>query len=189
MKVRACSRFVSLLGRNFVGLYRNPASLIGRVIISVFVSLSMLLIFWQIGDDETKTREVTSSLFFICIAQLALYEFATVLEFQKERKVFMREHASKLYGSGAYYLSKLALELPLLLMLPLLENVMTFWGIGYRSDAFFKFYLVYILTVQVGTSMGYFISCLFDNMISAAQMTPFAVMPSVLFAGFLVNVD
>lgn len=93
----------------------------------------MLLIFWQIGDDPTMAHEVTSSLFFTCIAQLALYEFATVLEFQKERTVFMREHTSKLYGSGSYYLSKLTIELPLLLLLPLLENAITFWGIGYRE--------------------------------------------------------
>ena len=35
--------------------------------------------------------------------------------------------------------------------------------------------------------MGYFISSIFENMISAAQVTPFAVMPSVLFGGFVVN--
>ena len=92
-----------------------------------------------------------------------------------------------MYGTGSYYASKLTLELPLLLLLPLLENVMTFWGIGYREESFLQFYLVMILTVQVGTSMGYFISCLFDNMISACQITPFAVMPSVLFGGYLVN--
>ena len=93
-----------------------------------------------------------------------------------------------MYGTVAYYLSKLALEVPLLIGLPLLENVLTFWGIDYRSGAFFDFYLVMLLTVQVGTSMGYFISCVFDNMTSAAQVTPFAVLPAVLFGGLLVNV-
>ena len=44
-----------------------------------------------------------------------------------------------------------------------------------------------LLTVQVGTSMGYLISCLFDNWMSASQVSPFAVFPSVLFGGFLVN--
>ena len=36
--------------------------------------------------------------------------------------------------------------------------------------------------------MGYFISALSDNMMSAAQFTPFAVMPFVLFGGFVANV-
>ena len=132
---------------------------------------------------------LASSMFFTCIAQLSLYEFATVMEFQKERAVFIREKTSKLYTIGPYYFSKIVLELPLLLLLPFLENLMTFFAIGYSSVDynFFRFYLVYVLTVQVGTAMGYFISCCFDNMMAASQVTPFAVMPSVLFGGFVVN--
>ena len=65
-----------------------------------------------------------------------------MLEFQKERGVFIREYASNMYGTGSYYMSKLVLELPLLLLLPLLENAMIFWGIGYRDGAFIEFYLV-----------------------------------------------
>ena len=84
------------------------------------------------GNDITQTHDVTSSLFFTCIAQLSLYEFATVMEFQKERSVFIREYASNLYGVFPYYMSKIALELPLLLLLPLLENSLTFWGVDYR---------------------------------------------------------
>ena len=72
----------------------------------------------------------------MCIAQLALYEFATVMEFQKERSVFIREKTGKLYGVLPYYFSKLVIELPLLLLLPLLENALTFFGIAYRSPAF-----------------------------------------------------
>ena len=81
--------------------------------------------------------------------------------------MFIREHASDSYGIFTYYSSKLALEMPLLLILPLLENLMTFWGIGYRKGAFIKFYIVYLLTVQVGTSIGYFISCLVENEMTA----------------------
>ena len=99
------------------------------------------------GDKIEKTHDLTSSLFFTCIAQLSLYEFATVMEFQKERGVFIREYTSNMYGTLAYYLSKLALELPLLIVLPLLENTLTFWGIDYHTGAFFKFFLVMLLTV------------------------------------------
>ena len=69
----------------------------------------------------------------MCIAQLALYEFAMVMEFQKERGVFIRENSSNLYSVGVYYMSKLVLEMPLLLAIPLLENILTFHGIGYSE--------------------------------------------------------
>jgi len=68
VQIRFIKQFVCLLYRNFLGLVRNPGSLFGRVIITLFVAANSLVIFWQIGDDLTKTRELTSSLFFTCIA-------------------------------------------------------------------------------------------------------------------------
>ena len=101
--------------------------------------------------------------------------------------MFIRENSSNLYSVETYYMSKLVLELPLLLTMPMLENILTFHGIGYSKEAFWKFYLVYALTVQVGTGLGLLISACFSDMFAASQMTPFAVMPSVLFGGLVVN--
>ena len=87
-----------------------------------------------------------------------------------------------------YFLSKQAVELPILLMLPLMENAIMFWAIGFRQGTFWHFALVYVLTVQCGTSIGYFISASFENMMNAVQIIPFAIMPSVLFAGLICNI-
>ena len=111
------------------------------------------------------------------------------MEFQKERSVFIREKTGKLYRILPYFASKLAIELPLLFVLPFLENILTFHGIGYRDGAFFDFYLVYVLTVHFGTSLGYLISACFNDMFAASQVTPFAVMPSILFGGLIVNLS
>ena len=73
-------------------------------------------------------------MFFICIAQLALYEFATVMEFIQDREVFIKESASNNYPVHAYYLSKILLEFPLMMILPLIENLLTFFVIGYRQN-------------------------------------------------------
>ena len=59
------------------------------------------------------------------------------MEFQKERSVFIREKTGKLYGVIPYYMSKLVIELPLLLALPFIENGLTFSGIRYKEGAFF----------------------------------------------------
>ena len=52
-----------------------------------------------------------------------------------------------MYGVTMYYLSKLALELPLYFVLPLLELILTFWGIGYRHGSFGKMFLVELMMV------------------------------------------
>ena len=92
-----------------------------------------------------------------------------------------------MYGTKVYYFSKLALEFPLLFALPLIENCIKFDGIEYREGAFTKFLLVMFLSVQVGTAMGYFVSCVLKDMMVAAVMTVYFVIPSVLFGGLLRN--
>jgi len=83
----------------------------------------------------------------VCTAQLALYESAIVLEFPKERPVFIRERSSGTYSIMAYFLSKQVVELPILLLLPLMENAIMFWAIGFRHGTFWNYALVYVLTV------------------------------------------
>ena len=161
--------------------------MIGRLILLIFITLVELACYWQIGKDQSQTLQVTKCLFFVSISQMCMYEFTTALEFQKDRAVFIREYMNNMYGKKVYYISKLALELPLLLLFPVIENVVTFWGIGYRDGAFFDFLLVMMLTAQCGTAMGYFISCLFDNMMVATVMTVYFVMPAILFGGLVRN--
>ena len=43
-----------LLLRNTIALSRNPAALLGRIVISIFVSLVSLVLFWDKGRDIEK---------------------------------------------------------------------------------------------------------------------------------------
>ena len=109
------------------------------------------------------------------------------MEFQKERGVFAREHTNGMYSTTVYYFSKVAIEFPLLIVMPLLEAAITFHGIEYREGAFNEILLVMVLTTQVGTSMGYFLSCVFSNMIVAAVLCVYFAIPSILFGGLPKN--
>ena len=57
------------------------------------------------------------------------------MEFIKEREVFVKESTSKNYSVGAYYLAKLMLEIPLMILLPTIENILTYHAVGYRREA------------------------------------------------------
>jgi hypothetical protein len=59
------------------------------------------------------------------------------MEFNKERAVFIREVSSKLYGTFPYFIAKQLIELPLLCFLPLMENAIIYFLIGYRRGTFF----------------------------------------------------
>jgi ATP-binding cassette subfamily G (WHITE) protein 1 len=92
------------------------------------------------------------------------------MEFIKERNIFVNEVASGSYTISAYFASKLALDLPLMILQPIIENTLTFWVIGYTNtwETYFKILLVYFLNMQVGTSIGYLASAFAKNESSVA---------------------
>jgi ATP-binding cassette, subfamily G (WHITE), eye pigment precursor transporter len=133
--------------------------------------------------------EMAAGIFFICIAQLSLAAFSTVLEFLKERNVFVKEIAGDTYSVIPYFLSKQFTEFPLLCFLPLLEDFIMFDGIYFRKGTFWYIAIVYALMMQIGSSTGYFVSSIFSNMEQAAICTAFVIIPMIMFGGLLVNLQ
>ena len=121
-------------------------------------------------DKLYRTYELCGSMFFLTSSQLMISQAATSYEFIKEKNVFVHEMGSNSYSISAYFSSKLALELPLAILQPIIENILTFWAIGYTNtwETFFKILLVYFVNVQVGTSIGYLASAFAKNMMSCA---------------------
>jgi hypothetical protein len=83
-------QFKTLYWRNAVAVIRNPGSLLARILLSLFIALISDSLYSNLGQrlleqtgyDKLKDAyELCGSMFFISIAQLALSEFATVMEF------------------------------------------------------------------------------------------------------------
>ena len=91
-----------------------------------------------------------------------------------------------MYDVFPYFLSKQISELPLLCILPLVEDSILFDGMYFRKGTFWQIALVYALMMQIGSATGYFVSSIYSNMEQAAIMTAFAIIPSVMFGGLLV---
>jgi ABC-type multidrug transport system permease subunit len=88
------------------------------------------------GRDDKDALQVVNSIFFVCIAQITLYMSATLMEFQLERTIFIREVASNMYNVLPFFISKVIVEMPILFLMPLLECSICFWAVGYRNEAF-----------------------------------------------------
>lgn len=56
--------------------------------------------------------------------------FGTILTFQIERPVFLREQAANLYAVTPYFLSKQVVEFPASILAPLVQVLMVFWVVG-----------------------------------------------------------
>ena len=59
----------------------------------------------------------------------------TILMFQMERPVFLREHTSRMYSISAYYISKVIVDMPLVLICNTLNAIIVYFGIGLTITA------------------------------------------------------
>ena len=70
-----------------------------------------------------------------------------------------------MYGLTPYFMTKIAIEIPVLLLQPLLMLSIIYWAIGLNDpeEKFFRYYFILMLLAQVAAGFGYCISASFNN--------------------------
>lgn len=86
------------------------------------MGLLTISLYWQIGQDYSKkgVQNVAGANFFILVNQFMTWLFGSVLTFQLEREVFLREQANNLYSPYAYFVAKNTVETPFAILAPLI---------------------------------------------------------------------
>ena len=104
-------------------------------------------------------------MFFSCIVTFMAPFMMTVVTFQTERPVFLREQANKMYDVVPYYFAKTIAEIPVFTIIPMIFCAITYFLVGYNdiTEQFFKFYLNYALNTLCAISLGYFVSSAFSH--------------------------
>ena len=69
-------------------------------------------------------------MFFMVVNQTMQNLMGTILTFQGERPVFLREQANQMYTVGAYYMAKIMIETPVLLLTPMIYSLIVYFGVG-----------------------------------------------------------
>lgn len=113
----------------------------------------------------------------------------TVIVFQGEKPIYIRERDSAMYKVWVYATTKLFAEMPILLIVPLILNVMLYWVVGYE-DTFEKFaqmYIVLMMMVQAATALGYFLSSIFNHETTAVAFSPIINLPLNLLGGYMIS--
>lgn len=133
--------------RNKALLKREPQAGRAKIFNSIFSGVLILAIYWQCaGPTITDITNFTGAIFFWLVGILMSSMFNTILVFQAERDVFLRENANQMYSLTAYYLSKNVIELPTTILIPGIQLAAIYWAIGFRSDnvipEFFQVWLI-----------------------------------------------
>lgn len=137
----------------------------------------------------TNCRSLAGAIYFTTVLQMFLNFLPTVIIFQGEKPVYVRERDSGLYHIWIYATTKLLAEFPIMLFVPLLLNTLLFWVIGYenRIDTFLRFYLVLMLMVNAASALGYFLSSVFNHETTAVAFAPIVNLPLNLLGGFMIS--
>lgn len=170
---------------------REPLAVKAKIGQAVVVGLLIMALWWKgygWGDPVTAAN-TTGCLYFANTSLMMQYFFSTILVFQRERPVFLREQSNLMYDVMPYYLAKVALEMPVLIVGPLLMQLEIYWSVKFEpgAQAWFSMYLALMMTAQNASALGYFLSACFSSMEQATIFGPVIMMPVILFGGLFAN--
>mmetsp|Transcript_122752 Transcript_122752/g.392380 ORF Transcript_122752/g.392380 Transcript_122752/m.392380 type:complete len:481 (-) Transcript_122752:792-2234(-) len=121
---------IALSKREIQNTVRDKGTLGARFGSTNFLTVIYSLVFFRIGSTEPEDSVLVKrdrydmqshagAMMMLGISTMMGSAQPLLLTFASERPVFMREYASNMYGSGPYFLSKTAVELPV----HLLQNI------------------------------------------------------------------
>ncbi|KAK9721490.1 hypothetical protein K7432_003371 [Basidiobolus ranarum] len=186
------TQFRYLLKRAGRNALRNKLILRAKLFQTIFFALLVGLIYLRIPNKDSvsaQLQDMAGSLFLAGTNQLFSTAMPTISVFSDERNVFLREHGGGYYGLSAYFFSKIIVELPINIIMPIIFSSITYWMIGFQADAgkFFIYVIVNILVALCGAALGILLGSLFKRLQIALAITPAIVLPLMMFGGLLVN--
>ena len=184
-------QFRQLCWRNWTCRRRNPKETQGLLMLTVFFSLIMGLIYLQI-ENHQKGVMSTNSVLFLTLVQMAMQNIApTITVFAADLPLYIREHKDGQYSMTTLFLSKLAVDQLPQMIIPVFYVVPLYFMIGLPREmgVFIKFTLVLLCSAGTAASTGYLLGCAARDATLANMMMPAVMMPNFLMSGFMINMD
>lgn len=129
--------FRALVKRDAINVYRNPMMLKSRLIQSVVMGLYAGGLYFRIGEENydnlPRWYSLVGFLFFLAMSSFMFALGPVTLVFPTERLIFLKEESSRLYRVFSYFLSRNAIEIPYLIVMPLFFNLVFYWMVGLAS--------------------------------------------------------
>ncbi|KAM3136282.1 hypothetical protein pb186bvf_011581 [Paramecium bursaria] len=194
-----------LMWRQFLNFSRNPNLLRSKIIGAIFVSIFLSCLYWNIGNDDAKPPEAPTETsrdkllpylmnftggLFVCGTSAIFSALGPLLMiFPIERNIFLKEENSKMYRVSAYYISKVALEVPINVFIQICITLFLYWSYAliWEFQNLSEFVLIAVLVSLCGNGIGIFTGCLFPDAKKSASLGPIVLLPLQLFGGQASN--
>lgn len=180
-----------LLKRTWVHTMRERANMLTRIVQNIALAIYIGGLFYHAGkhSNQRSVYARVGFLFFILNAQALLSIVNSVLTFTEEGLVYAREKAGKMYNTGAYFLSKTIIDIPIQLALNLLCAGVTQGMVGLQPgfSVFMGFYLTLVLITCCTQSIGLLLAAVVPHAAIAMLLCPICMVPFMLTSGFFLT--
>jgi ATP-binding cassette subfamily G (WHITE) protein 2 len=135
-------------------LIRLESAIRGQIVLSIFLSVLVGTVYYQLNDDPTSAIQDRTGALFLILMTLIFTNMPSVEIFVAQRALFRHESANGYYRVSAYFISRLLGEVVPLRVIPVLTmSWITYWMIGLtNSTSKYLFYILNLLNTSLVTS-------------------------------------
>lgn len=189
--VSPAKKIALLTSRGFQNFFRNKMLLPARLIQALITAAVAIAMFWDVSENQTGIMARSGALFYFASGVLFTSVLSVLSAFSSERPVFLREHSNGTYAVGAYFCSKVLVEYPFQIAIPMLISLSSYFAIGLQPtcEKFAVFSCALILMNLCGSNIGLALSSLFSDISIALSLAPLFVVPLMLFSGFFISYE
>ncbi|KAI8531791.1 hypothetical protein RHMOL_Rhmol11G0163000 [Rhododendron molle] len=184
-------QFKSCLWKQHLSYWRSPSYIFNRYMYSLIASLLYGILFWDQGKkmyNQQNLFNVLGAAFSVAFP-LGIYNCKSVLPYvSTERSVLYRERFAGMYGSWAYALAQVTIEVPYILVQAIVFVIITYPMIGYYWSIFKVLWYFYVVlcTLMYFTYLGMLLTAMTPGLHIASILQSSFYTTFNLFSGFFI---
>ena len=181
--------FALLLKRNFLLAWRDKIAAIAQFIQTVFISLLLSFVFFQLNDDFGGVQGRLGLLFFISINIVFTTVNILLSVFAVDRAILLRERAGATYRVFPSYSAKFVSLLPqsMLLLIIFATPLYFIAGLTMPFDRFLVFMLMLAALRFASIGMGLCVASISPTVQISEIIGPLVIVIFLIFGGNLAN--
>ncbi|KAL5976183.1 ABC transporter G member 9 [Asimina triloba] len=151
------------------------------------VSFVVGLLWWKSTIEHMQDQ--VGLLFFYSSFWSMFPLFQAIFTFPNERAMLTKERSSGMYKLSSYFISRMASDMPMGLVLPTIFVIITYWmgGLNPSPGHFFRTLFVLLLNVVVSESLGLAVGATVMDLMNAATLGSVIMLTFLLAGGYYVQ--
>mmetsp|Transcript_28071 Transcript_28071/g.63580 ORF Transcript_28071/g.63580 Transcript_28071/m.63580 type:complete len:624 (+) Transcript_28071:148-2019(+) len=178
--------------REFFNAARDPQSLVVRFFSTILLNLLYGLIFFNAGGkDNGVQKDFNAHVGAVSILMIfSMFGSAqpVMLQFPFERPMFLREYSTGTYSVVPYMLSKMTVEVPLLLIQMFVQFIMSYFLMDLRGP-FINYVAIGFMLGMVSNSLALILGAGLSNVKAVTELANLVFVPQILFGGFFIRMS